>query len=137
MVSWIKKQFNISVFLLSIAILSLFFSAYKARISEQNQTTRSAAFEMLKKLNHLQFIIDKEFYGKSKEERFLDGWADVVFIDDLSIFTSGTVEQRTVELLKTWKSSFEHLDNQAVNEKLSLKIKETKKALKIVIIDLN
>ena len=134
--SWFYKKINISVLLLSIAILSLSLSTFQAEVSEANQTTREASFEMLKTLNHLQYIIDKEHYGKQNKERYLDGWSDIVFINDLAIFITPRVDKNAKKLLLLWKKDFENFGNRDINIELSKAIKDTKEGLKVAIREL-
>ncbi len=134
--AWFSKKINIPVLILSIAILSLSLRTFQAGVRESNQTTRAAAFEMLKRLNHLQYTIDKEFYGESNKERYLDGWSDITLINDLAIFTTPKVDDNAQKLLSLWRSDFEKFREKTVNQELSKAIKETKESLKIAIKEL-
>jgi len=130
MISRLKSALNIPIFILALGITSLSFTAYQAQVSEQNETSRRAAFEMLKSLNHLQMLIDKEYYGHVNKERFIQGWSDILLIDDMAVFTSKQVRQHSEGLLALWKRSFENLDNKEVNTQLSQHIKKTRDVLK-------
>lgn len=127
---------TISILIFILGVLSLSFTAYQAHISEQNETTRRAAFEMLKTLNHFQLLIDKERFGMQDKERYIEGWSDVLLVNDLALFTDITVQQESHKLLQTWKTSFENLDNKNYNEALSKNIKATRERLKEVILSL-
>jgi len=130
---WFSKKINIPILILSMAILSLSFNAIQAQVSEENRTTRQAAFEMLKTLNHLQFIVDKEHYGKQNKERYLDGWSDVMLINDLSIFTPITVQEDSKILFDLWSKDFQQLNKEHINKYLSEAIKKTRQSLKTAI----
>jgi len=134
---WLTKRMSIPILILSMAILSLSLTSFQAQTREQNQTTREAAFEMLKRLNHLQFIVDKEYYGEQNKERYLTGWSDVMLINDLSIFTTQNVHRDSKALLDLWQKEFKNFHKEDINKKLSEAIKLTRKSLKMTIKSLN
>ncbi|HFU73995.1 MAG TPA: hypothetical protein ENK65_00415 [Helicobacteraceae bacterium] len=136
MIQWFKNTLSIPVFILGLGIASLTFSAYQAQVSERNETTRRAAFEMLQTLNHLQQLIDQEHYTKTDKSQFIQGWADVLLINDLALFTNPSIQHQSHNLLELWKKSFNHLDDKTTNVTLSKNIKMVRQALKNAILSL-
>jgi len=130
MILWMKNRLSIPIFILSIGVSTLAFSIYHAQEAQRKETTRQASFEMLKTLNHFQYLVDSESYGLDDNGRYLEAWSDVLLINDLSIFISPRLEDDCQELLTLWTHSFEHLEKKHINEKLSRLILKTREDLK-------
>ncbi|CAA6804963.1 MAG: Unknown protein [uncultured Sulfurovum sp.] len=68
MKKWLS--FNFSFFIMAIAIFSFAYSVYRADINQRNNICREAGFQILKELNQLQIVSDKERYGSVDKDRF-------------------------------------------------------------------
>lgn len=134
MKKWLS--FNFSFFIMTIAIFSFAYSVYRADVNQRNNICREAGFQILKELNQLQIVIDKERYGSVDEDRFINGWANVMMIEDLSIYFPTSIKEETVALKLLWSKSFENLKDEQVNKSLFLQIKTLRDSVKYSILHL-
>jgi hypothetical protein len=134
MKKWLSVNF--SFFIMLIAFSSFAYSIYRADINQQNNISREAGFQLLKELNQLQLITDKELYGNKNQERFIDGWSNVMMIGDLSVYFEKNVQSRFVSLEAVWKKNFESLEHKKSNEKVSTEIKKMREEIKDAILHL-
>ena len=123
--------------MLLIAVTTLLYSGYRAELNQQNRTARSAGFEVLKALNTLQMIIDTQRYTPKDAPNFLDGWNEVLLIDDMSDFITPKVQTQAQTLHQTWQNNFESLQSDTSNEALTAAIKRTRASLKQAIYNLH
>ena len=133
----IKQLITVPAMMLLIAVMTLFYSGYRAELNQQNQTARSAGFEVLKALNELQMIIDAQRYTPKHAPNFLDGWNEVLLIDDMSDFINVGVQTQAQALHQVWQSNFENLQNDTANEAITTAIKRTRTSLKQAIYNLH
>jgi len=108
--------------MLMIAVTTLLYSGYRAQLNQENQTARSAGFEILKSLNELQMISDAYRYTPEHHPSFLDGWTQVLLIDDMSAFVAPSVAEHAEILHQQYK---EHFDTHINGVKLKIQIPPT------------
>ena len=137
MIKKIKQLITVPAMMLLIAVTTLIYSGYRAELNQQNQTARSAGFEVLKALNELQMIIDAQRYTPESAPNFLDGWNEILLIDDMSDFINPKVQTQAQALHQTWQNNFETLQNDASNEAVTATIKRTRASLKQAIYNLH
>ena len=116
--------------MLIIAFSTLLYSGYRAEQNQINQTAREAGFELLKALNALQMIVDANRYTPEEAPNFLQGWTQVLMIDDLSEFVAPAVKVQAIELHTLWQMHFEQLQKDDSNHAITASIKRTRKSLK-------
>ena len=137
MIKKIKQLITVPAMMLLIAVMTLFYSGYRAELNQQNQTARSAGFEVLKALNELQMIIDTERYTPKNVPHFLDGWNEVLLIEDMSDFINIGVQTQAQELHQAWQKNFESLQSDTANEAVTAAIKRTRTSLKQALYNLH
>ena len=137
MINAIRSLFTVPVMMLLIAIATLVYSGYRAELNQENQTARSAGFEVLKALNTLQMIADAHLYTPNTAPSYLDGWTQILLIDDLADFIAPSVENKAEDLHTVWQENLERLDSDEANEEITDAIKTTRTSLKEAIQDLH
>lgn len=137
MIKTIRSFLSVPVMILLIAVTTLLYSGYRAQRNQANQTARSAGFELLKSLNELQMIADAYRYTPEHRPSFLDGWTQVLLIDDMSEFIAPEVAQHAAALHHAWKENFESLQSAQANTSITSEIKETRRSLKKAIQNLH
>ncbi|MGB5965868.1 MAG: hypothetical protein WBF77_10580 [Sulfurimonadaceae bacterium] len=71
----IRNYLTVPVMMLLIAAVTLIYTGYRAQLNQENQTARSAGFEVLKALNELQMIADAHRYTPDEAPKF-PTWLD-------------------------------------------------------------
>ena len=137
MIKKIKQLITVPAMMLLIAVTTLIYSGYRAELNQQNQTARSAGFEVLKALNKLQMTIDAQRYTPEDAPDFLEGWNEVLLIDDMSDFINPKVQTQAQALHQAWQNNFETLQSDASNEAVTATIKRTRASLKQAIYNLH
>lgn len=123
--------------MLFIAIATLVYSGYRAELNQENQTARSAGFEVLKALNTLQMIADAHRYTPKTAPSYLDGWTQVLLIDDLSDFIAPGVEKKAENLHTAWQQNLDNLESDDANREITGAIKNARTSLKEAIQNLH
>ena len=123
--------------MLVIATMTLLYSGYRAELNQENQTARSAGFELLKALNNLQMIVDAHRYTPETAPNYLTGWTQVLLIDDMSDFIAPSVEIEAGLLHSSWQKNFEQLQTDDANIALTSAIRTTRSSLKEAIQNLH
>lgn len=123
--------------MLLIAIATLVYSGYRAELNQENQTARSAGFEVLKALNTLQMIADAHRYTPNTAPSYLDGWTQILLIDDLADFIAPSVENKAEDLHTVWQENLDQLNSDEANEEITNAIKTTRTSLKEAIQNLH
>jgi len=137
MINRLRQVLTVPAMMLFIAILTLIYSGYRAELNQENQTARSAGFEVLKALNELQMIIDAQRYTPDDAPNFLEGWNEVLIIDDMSDFIDLSVQTQAQALHQTWQNNFESLQDENANKTLTTAIQKTRSSLKAAIHNLH
>ncbi len=130
MINAIRSLFSVPVMMLLIAIATLVYSGYRAELNQENQTARSAGFEVLKALNTLQMIADAHRYTPNTAPSYLDGWTQILLIDDLADFIAPSVENKAEDLHTVWQENLDQLNSDEANEEITNAIKTTRTSLK-------
>ncbi len=137
MINVIRSLFTVPVMMLLIAIATLVYSGYRAELNQENQTARSAGFEVLKALNTLQMIADAHRYTPNTAPSYLDGWTQILLIDDLADFIAPSVENKAEDLHTVWQENLDQLNSDEANEEITNAIKTTRTSLKEAIQNLH
>lgn len=137
MINAIRSLFTVPVMMLLIAIATLVYSGYRAELNQENQTARSAGFEVLKALNTLQMIADAHRYTPNTAPSYLDGWTQILLIDDLADFIAPSVENKAEDLHTVWQENLDQLNSDEANEEITNAIKTTRTSLKEAIQNLH
>lgn len=89
-------------------------------ISEQNNTIRTASFEMLVELSALEQLIYIAHYdGNLDQGNPRKGWIKVGLINDLSVLTAPDIEQQAKNLIEVWSNNWQSIDqNKTTVDKL-------------------
>jgi len=98
---------------LIVAISTLSYTAWRNEETEDNWNQRTAAFEVLVKLNELQQIIFHHHYDKDTTDKgnLRTGWAYVLTVRDLSSILNEPLPKDSEQLLKVWSENWEGLDD--------------------------
>ena len=108
---------------LAVALAGLSYNPWRNERTEHNRNIRTAAFEIIAKLDDLERVVYLAQYepgdsgGNSKV-----GWTDVIIIDDLS--KAMQMEVFAHELRTVWGQNFEGLGNEdekAVNRVINVR----------------
>ncbi len=111
-----NEQFNLKfklyqltvIFSMLFALIGFSYNVWRMEISEQNNTIRTASFEMLVELSSLEQLIYTAHYdGDLNEGSPRKGWVKVGLIADLSVLTDPSVELKTDELTKAWAENWD------------------------------
>lgn len=103
---------------LVVALSSLSYNTWRNEQTEANRNQRTAAFEMIHKLNELQEIVfylhyDKDINNKGNPRR---GWITVLTIQDLAQIMQEPIPEQAKNLGLVWQENWEPLEY----DKLSL-----------------
>lgn len=99
------------------AVLSVIFA-----VSEDNNTIRVAAFEMLLHLAELEQIVFAAHYDQDKDSgNPRSGWVKVGLINDLSVLINPVVTEQARMLKDKWAANWQQIpnDSQAAQQVLS------------------
>ncbi len=124
---------------LTVAISTLGYTAWRNEESEDNWNQRTAAFEVLVKLNELQQIIFHHHYDKDTTDRGnpRTGWAYVLTVQDLASILRDPLPKESEDLLQVWSANWEDLANNRESLNLVLaELDEMRKATKDLLQDL-
>ena len=92
------------------ALLGFSYNVWRMEVTEQNNTIRTASFQMLLALSELEQVVYLNHYDNDQvngNPRL--GWVKVGLVSDLSILTNATIEQRAFELKQVWSSQWQSL----------------------------
>jgi len=108
----------LAIISLIVALSSLSYNTWRNEQTEANRNQRTAAFEMIHKLNELQEITfylhyDKDINNKGNPRR---GWITLLTIKDLAQIMQDPIPEQAKNLGFAWQESWESLEN----DKLSL-----------------
>ena len=95
---------------LVIALTSFSHSAWRTERSEQNRTTRQAAFQMLVALGQMQEVVYRAHYDHDAVRGSpRTGWVYVQTISDFSAAMPPAVNLEAQHLLEIWRDHWEGL----------------------------
>ena len=91
------------IFSVLFALLGFSYNVWRMEVSEENNTIRTACFEMLINLSSLEQLIYTAYYdGDIKEGSPRKGWVTVNLIADLSALTDDAVKRESFALKEIW-----------------------------------
>jgi len=134
----LKVYYVTAIFSVIFALLGFTYNAWRMEVSEDNNTIRTAAFEVLKVFAETQQLIYAAHYDQNKIEGDpRKGWVKIGLIVDLSFLINLPVEQRARQLRQVWQDNWSIMaeDRGATNklveeiERVRSEIKSTLKAL--------
>lgn len=122
--SQLPKKFHLYqlsvVFSVLFALAGFSYNIWRMEITEENDTTRTASFEILINLSSLEHLIYTAYYdGDLKEGNPRKGWIQVGLINDLSTLTDESVSSKSAALKEVWAT---HWEAMATNEESVKKI---------------
>ncbi len=95
------------IFSILFSLLGFSYNVWRMEISEQNNTIRTASFEMLVELSSLEQLVYIAHYdGDLEQGSPRKGWVKVGLINDLSILADSSVEQTADSLTKEWADNW-------------------------------
>ncbi len=130
MKTWMSSQLSSSLFILILSVLTLSYMVYRTDVNEYNSTLRDSGFMILQRLNHLQRLSDEVRYGSSQRDVTIEGWSDVLLIEDLTIFFPKDIRSGSSRLHKTWQKEFERLEDDGANKRVTKAIKAMRTEIK-------
>ncbi len=101
---------SLAILSLVIALTSFSHSAWRTEQSEQNRTTRQAAFQMLVALGQMQEVVYRAHYDHDAVRGSpRTGWVYVQTISDFSAAMPASVGHDAQLLLEAWRDHWEGL----------------------------
>lgn len=104
---------NQNLYLLTVSFSVLFaligftYNVWRMEVSEENNTIRTACFEMLINLSSLEQLIYTAYYdGDERAGSPRKGWVKVGLITDLSALADDAVRNKTSELKAVWSENW-------------------------------
>lgn len=95
------------IFSILFSLMGFSYNVWRMEISEQNNTIRTASFEMLVELSSLEQLIYIAHYdGDLEQGSPRKGWVKVGLINDLSVLAAPSVEQTADNLTKEWSDNW-------------------------------
>jgi hypothetical protein len=95
------------VFSVLFALIGFSYNVWRMEVSEENNTIRTACFEILINLSSLEQLIYTAYYdGDTKEGSPRKGWVKVGLIVDLSALADEAVERESLALREVWSANW-------------------------------
>lgn len=103
----LKYYYIIAVLSLIFAVVGFGYNAWRLEVSEDNNTIRTASFEVLKQLSRLEQIIYALHYDKNRIQGSpRNGWVAIGLITDLSLLVDQEVDKKANQLKNTWADNW-------------------------------
>ena len=119
----LKVYYVMAIFSMFFALLGFTYNAWRMEVSEDNNTIRTASFEVLKVLAETQQLIYAAHYDQNEIEGDpRKGWVKIGLIVDLSFLINQSVERRAQQLRQAWQDNWgimaddRHATNKLINE---------------------
>jgi len=91
------------IFSVLFALVGFTYNVWRMEVSEENNTIRTASFEMLLELSSLEQLIYTAHYdGNLVEGSPRKGWVKIGLIADLSLLTADSIRDTATALKNTW-----------------------------------
>ncbi|WP_136680985.1 hypothetical protein [Neptunomonas sp. XY-337] len=127
-----------AIFSVIFALIGFSYNVWRMEISEQNNTIRTAAFEVVKELAELEQLVYAAHYdADTVRGNPRVGWVKVGLVQELSMLIGPQVESQAALLHSTWTQRWQQMsvDTQAVNE-IVASIDKTRAAIRSTIVNL-
>lgn len=112
------------------ACVSFAYNAWRLEISEDNSTTRTAAFQVLLKLSELEQGMYSLHYDQQGSWTPRHGWVAVSLVRDLSMLIDDDVRREAEALHQIWSEQWEQLDqDEAALKAIVNKIDKLRQAI--------
>lgn len=99
-----------AIFSILFALIGFSYNVWRMEVSEENNTARTAAFEILQALGEFEEVVFLAHYDTGHEDgNPRKGWAKVIFIDDLSNVLPENIQYDADTLRDTWQSHWNYL----------------------------
>jgi hypothetical protein len=114
----------VAIISMVVAVSSLFYSAWRHEVTEDQRTVRQAGFEILHNLGELQTIADQvHFEGDTLQGNPIAGWGKVLAIRDLSKLMPPSTLKHNENLFTAWEKNWDGLGKtQTSNERITIAI---------------
>ncbi|WP_100658114.1 hypothetical protein [Alteromonas flava] len=121
----IREKFTLyyltAMFSVVFAIVGFTYNTWRLEVTEDNNTIREAAFEVLVLLSELEQNIYALHYDNNAEEGSPRiGWVKVGLIHELSALISPEVESQTSELKQHWNEHWDKIQQHNTSVELIL-----------------
>lgn len=135
----LKSYYLTAVFSMVFAILGFSYNTWRLEVSEDNNTIRTASFEVLKQLSELEQVVFAAHYDRDNMVgNPRTGWVKVGLINDLSVLITPEVATSSEQLKISWQQHWEALEHDELAAQAILThIDTTRLVIKDVIITLN
>ena len=109
----IKSYQYMVIFSLFFTLLGFSYNVWRMELTEENENSRTACFELLLVLSELEQLVYSAYYDQDLNEGSpRKGWVKVGLIVDLSVLTSINVEQSAQQLKQVWSDHWVTLDKE-------------------------
>lgn len=94
-------------------VIAFSYNVWRMEITEANNNTRTACFEILKELAELEQLVYSAHYdGDDKEGSPRRGWVKVGLVVDLSILASNKIEKEAAALKDIWAANWDQYSRE-------------------------
>jgi len=134
-----RLYYAISLLSVVLAVAGFSYNTWRLEVSEENNTVRTAAFEIFEHLAEFEHIIYSAHYDKNVQEGSpRKAWVKMGLVADLSVLMSGNVQEHSAQLTRLWQEHWQHIstNEQSVNL-LILQIDKIRSAIKEELISLS
>lgn len=127
-----------AIFSMILAVFGFSYNIWRMEVTEKNNSSREACFELLLQLSELEQLVYAAHYDKNKElGNPRNGWIKVGLIGDLSFVTELPVREKAVDLKNVWQSNWSAMEESRVaTDKIVDAIDEVRLAVRLVIASL-
>lgn len=131
-------QHSVAIISLAIALIALFYTAWRNETTERNYNIRAASFEVLVNLGQLQIIVNHMHYDPENPlANPVLGWGHIALISDLSELLPEPVPSAARKLAEKWGKDWNKLkDNEDLTRDVSQAIDETRASILKILKDL-
>lgn len=106
-VTRLRYYYITAILSLVLAVVGFSYNAWRLEVTEDNNTVRTAAFEVLKQLAQLEQIIYALHYDENRIEGSpRKGWVAIGLITDLTMLVSSEVDAKAQNLKNVWAENW-------------------------------
>jgi len=134
----LKVYYLTAIFGVIFAVIGFSYNAWRLEVSEDNNTIRTASFEVLVLLAEFEQLIYAAHYDRDLEEgNPRKGWIKVGLIVDLSALISTASEKQAQELKAAWDNNWRIMtDNRQATDYLVRAIESVRREIKLTLNEL-